>query len=193
MHINPDHFLQTASGRVTTPERNAEAWQQCFAALDAALQRSDLWTKVYLLIGPQGSGKSTWARRITIEEPLSILFDAILVKRSERSPILAKARERGVPAVAVWFRTPLAVCLARNSVRPADEIAAEQGIRNVYAAVEPPSPSEGFAEVVEVGQPGESLSAATNGHLQFLTRAGALADIANLPDNALQMRCKEFR
>jgi len=83
------------------------------------------------------------------------LFDAILVKRSERSPILAKARERGVPAVAVWFRTPLAVCLARNSVRPADEIAAEQGIRNVYAAVEPPSPSEGFAEVVEVGHPGD--------------------------------------
>ena len=95
--------------------------------------------------------------------------------------------------MTVWFRTPLAVCLARNSARPADEIAAEQGIRNVYAAVEPPSPSEGFAEVVEVGQPGESLSAATNGHLQFLTRAGALADIANLPDNALQMRCKEFR
>ena len=155
MHINPGHFLQTAAGRVTTPERNAEAWQQCFAALDAALQRSDLWTKVYLLIGPQGSGKSTWARRMTIEEPLSILFDAILVKRSERSPILAKARERGVPAVAVWFRTPLAVCLARNSVRPADEIAAEQGIRNVYAAVEPPSPSEGFAEVVEVGHPGD--------------------------------------
>jgi predicted kinase len=155
VHINPDHFLQTAAGRVTTPERNAEAWKQCFAALDAALQRSDLSTKVYLLIGPQGSGKSTWARRKAIEEPLSIFFDAILVKRSERSPILAKARDRGVPAVAVWFRTPLAACLARNSARPADEIVAEQGIRNVYAAVEPPSHLEGFAEVVEVGHPAD--------------------------------------
>lgn len=153
VHINPDHFLQTAAGRVTTPERNAEAWRQCFAAFDAALQSSDVSTRVYLLIGPQGSGKSTWARRKTIEEPLSIFFDAILVKRSERSSILAKARERGVPAVAVWFRTPLAVCLARNSARPPDEIAAEQGIRNVYAAVEPPSHAEGFDELVEVGRP----------------------------------------
>lgn len=155
MHINPDHFLETSAGRVTTPERNAEAWKQCFELLDAALQSSDVSTKVYLLIGPQGSGKSTWARRKSIEEPHSIFFDAILVKRSERSPILAKARERGVPAVAVWFRTPLADCLARNAARPTDEIAAEQGIRNVYAAVEPPSHSEGFAEVSEVGRPGD--------------------------------------
>jgi predicted kinase len=155
LHINPDHFLQTAAGRVTTPERNAEAWRQCFAAFDAALQSSELSTRVYLLIGPQGSGKSTWARRTSIEEPLSVFFDAILVKRSERSPILAKTRERGVPAIAVWFRTPLAVCLARNSARPPDEIAAEQGIRNVYAAVEPPSHAEGFAEIVEVGRPGD--------------------------------------
>jgi predicted kinase len=153
VHINPDHFLQTADGRVTTPERNAEAWAQCFVALDAALQSSNVSTRVYCLIGPQGSGKSTWARRKTIEEPHAIFFDAILVKRSERSPILAKARERGVLAVAVWFRTPLEDCLARNSARPTDEIAAEQGLRNVYAAVEPPSNSEGFAEVIEVGLP----------------------------------------
>ena len=59
MHINPDHFLETAAGRVTTPERNAEAWKQCFELLDAALQSSDASTKVYVLIGPQGSGKST--------------------------------------------------------------------------------------------------------------------------------------
>jgi len=155
VHINPDHFLQTLAGRVTTPERNDEAWKKCFAALDAALQGADLATKVYVLIGPQGSGKSTWARRKVLEEPRSILFDAILVKRSERSPILAKARERQLSVVAVWFKTPLAVCLARNSARPVDEIAAEQGIRNVYAAVQPPSHSEGFAEIVEVDNHGD--------------------------------------
>lgn len=155
VHINPDHFLETAAGRVTTPERNAEAWKQCFELLDAALQSSDVSTKIYVLIGPQGSGKSTWARRKNIEESHSIFFDAILVKRSERSPILVKARERGVPALAVWFRTSLADCLARNAARPIDEIAAEQGIRNVYSAVEPPSHSEGFTEVIEVGHAGD--------------------------------------
>ncbi len=150
MHINPDHFLQTTAGRVTTPERNAEAWTQCFAALDVALEASDPSTMVYVLVGPQGSGKSTWARQRAADEPNAILFDAILVKRSERSPILTRARDRGIPAIAVWFRTPLDICLARNATRPADEVASEQGIKNVYAAVEAPTQSEGFAEVIEV-------------------------------------------
>ena len=150
MHINPDHFLETSAGRVTTPARNAEAWKQCFAALELALRSADLRVKLYVLIGPQGSGKSTWARRKVIGEPNAILFDAILVKQSERSPILAMARDREIPAVAVWFRPPLEVCLARNAARKADEVAAEQGIRNVYAAVEPPSRSEGFTEIIEV-------------------------------------------
>jgi predicted kinase len=72
------------------------------------------------------------------------------VKQSERAPILARAQERGLAAVAVWFRTPLDVCLARNAARPADEIVREQGIKNVYAAVEPPSRTEGFDHIIEI-------------------------------------------
>lgn len=150
MHINPDHFLETPNGRVTTPERNAEAWTKCYQALDAALEAANLAAKVFVLVGAQGSGKSTWARRKHAEEPDAILFDAILVKRSERARILAMASARGVPAVAVWFRTPLDVCLSRNRARPTDEIAAERGIRNVFAAIEPPTIAEGFSAVVEV-------------------------------------------
>lgn len=150
MHINPDHFLETRTGRITTPERNAKAWQSCFAALDLALSATRLDAKVYVLIGPQGSGKSTWAQRRTIEEPDAIIFDAILVKRSERQPILERVQQHSRTAVAVWFRTPLDVCLARNASRPPDEIAAEQGIRNVHAALEPPSHAEGFAEIIEI-------------------------------------------
>jgi predicted kinase len=150
VHINPDHYLDTPAGRITTPERNAEAWQKCFAALDIALSETALDAKVYVLIGAQGSGKSTWARRRKTEEPQAIIFDAILVKRSERRPILERVGQRGGLAIAVWFRTPLDVCLARNGARPPDEVAAEQGIKNVYAALEPPSYSEGFAEIVEI-------------------------------------------
>jgi predicted kinase len=79
-----------------------------------------------------------------------VIFDAILVKKSERAPILAAAREFGVTAVAVWFRTPLAACIARNAARPPDQVANEQGLRNVFAAVEPPNQAEGFAYVLEV-------------------------------------------
>lgn len=150
MHINPDHFLQTPAGRITTPERNALAWQSCFAALDVALSRARPGTRVYVLIGPQGSGKSTWARWRKVEEPDAIIFDAILVKRSERRPILESVRQHSSAAIAVWFQTPLDVCLARNAARPPDEIAAEQGIRNVHAALEPPGDAEGFAGIIEI-------------------------------------------
>lgn len=81
-----------------------------------------------------------------------MVFDAILVKKSERAPILEEARRKGVQAVAVWFQTPLAECLARNAARPIDEIVDEQGLRNVFAALEPPTEAEGFARTVVVGQ-----------------------------------------
>jgi predicted AAA+ superfamily ATPase len=63
-HINPDHFLQTETDRVIRPERNARAWQQSYDAFDDALLRATDATTVYVLVGPQGAGKSTWARQL---------------------------------------------------------------------------------------------------------------------------------
>lgn len=149
MHINPDHFLETSAGRITTPERNAWAWEQCHAALATVLEAAKAGARLYVLVGAQGSGKSTWASKLLAQEPEAIVFDAILVKKSEREPILAAARKCGVQVVAVWFRTPLAVCLARNAGRPPDEVVNEQALRNVHAAVEPPTCTEGFVQVLE--------------------------------------------
>lgn len=150
MHINPDHFLDTAEGRVWCAERNARAWEQCFLALTTALKAAHPGARLCVLVGAQGSGKSTWAKQLVEREPGAIIFDAILVKRSERAPILLAANEHGVPAIAVWFRTPLADCLARNATRPLDQVADERGLRNVFAAVEGPSEAEGFVEVLEI-------------------------------------------
>ena len=151
VHINPDHFLQTPDGRLTTRGRNATAWEQCFAALPDALSRAASTSRsLYVLVGAQGSGKSTWARARVQLEPGCVVFDAILVKRAERAPLVAHARRHGVPAIAVWFRTPLDACLARNAARPADEVAHEQGLRNVFAALEPPTEQEGFVSVWHV-------------------------------------------
>jgi len=150
VHINPDLLLTTPEGRLTTPERNAKAWQQCFALLRSALATATPSARVYVLVGAQGSGKSTWAGAHLKHEPDAIVFDAILVKRSERAPILAAAWNAGVQVEAVWFLTPLETCLARNAARPGDEVADEQGLRNVFAAVEPPSLEEGFAQVLTV-------------------------------------------
>jgi hypothetical protein len=148
MHLNPDHFLETPEGRVITPERNAWAWRRCFEELPGALRQLGTNGVLYVLIGAQGAGKSTWAKARKKLEPQCVIFDAILVKREERVPILREARDAGVPAVAAWFQTPLHVCLARNAARPVDEIADETGLRNVFAAVEPPSEQEGFSSVL---------------------------------------------
>ncbi|HMN78133.1 MAG TPA: hypothetical protein PKC97_18925 [Burkholderiaceae bacterium] len=82
--------------------------------------------------------------------PAAIVFDAILVRRIERAPILVAAAARNMPVVAGWFQTPLGICLARSAARPTDQIAEESGSRNVFAALEPPGPDEGFADVIEV-------------------------------------------
>ena len=155
MHINPDHFLQTPRGRIVTPERNAWAWQQCFLALDRELATIGSAARLYVLVGAQGSGKTTWAKARKVAEPPCVIFDAILVKRSERAPILQQARRYAVPAVAVWFRASLEGCLARNAARPPDEAVHEQGLRRVHAAIEEPTEDEGFTSVwqVEIADP----------------------------------------
>ena len=151
MHINPDHFLETPEGRLTTPERNSMAWERCYAALPEALARAARTSSyIYVLIGAQASGKSTWARERKELEPDCVVFDAILVKRAERAPILARAAAASVAAIAVWFRTPLTLCLERNAARPLDEVVSERGLRNVFAALEPPSEHEGFVRILQV-------------------------------------------
>src|SRR6185369_9847008 len=97
MHINLDDFLDTGSGRIWTVERNAEAWKRSFAAFAIALEQATQKTTVYVLVGAQASGKTTWARAKAAEDPNAILFDAIFVKKSERLPILKSARGAGVP------------------------------------------------------------------------------------------------
>ncbi|MFD2838783.1 AAA family ATPase [Azotobacter vinelandii] len=81
---------------------------------------------------------------------MSLFFDALLVKYRERIPILAAAESKRLKTIAVWFRTPLEVCLARNAARAADELVPEQAVRNVYVAIEPPTRAEGFERVIQV-------------------------------------------
>ena len=150
MHINPDHFLETPEGRVITPERNAWAWEECNRVLHETLRNASPPSSLYVMVGAQASGKSTWARRKQSDEPEAIIFDAILVKRSEREPILTAAARHRIPAVAVWLRTTLDECVERNSQRTPNEMVNERGLRNVFAALEPPEVDEGFSAIVEV-------------------------------------------
>ncbi|MCO5356465.1 ATP-binding protein [Acidovorax kalamii] len=149
MHINPDHFLQTDRGRVFTPERNRHAWANSYSALERTLGETARPATVYLLVGPQGAGKSTWVKNRPLAEG-AVYFDAILVKRSERAEILSRIKPFGAQVIAVWLQTSLLACLERNAARPADEAVNEKALRNVYAALEAPSLSEGFDAIIEV-------------------------------------------
>jgi len=60
MHINPDHFLQTENGRIINAELNRLAWKSAHLALSEALLVTPKPSRLYLLIGAQGAGKSTW-------------------------------------------------------------------------------------------------------------------------------------
>ena len=155
MHINPDHFLQTALGRVFTPERNRQAWASSYSALESTLGEIDPPAIVYLLVGPQGAGKSTWVKNRPNAER-AVYFDAILVKRSERAQVLTVIKPFSAKAIAVWLQTPLLACLERNALRPAYEVVDEQALRNVYAALEAPLLIEGFDAII--GVPHDQLS-----------------------------------
>jgi AAA domain len=154
--INPDDFLLTPAGRVWTPERNEAAWEQAYASLRQALSRkphdnvAGQKRDLYLVCGIQGSGKSTWIRNNAPQLAPCVFFDAALPKASHRLPILAMAHSVGAPAHAVWIDTPLEVCLRRNAERQIDERVPEAAIRSVATQFEPPSPAEGFIEVLHV-------------------------------------------
>lgn len=143
--IDPDAFLETGAGRIWTPERNAAAWCQAFAALRGWLEAGTV-ARLVVVCGLQGSGKSTW---IASQEPEAgtVCFDAALPGARHRAPIVALARSYGVPVAAVWIRAPLALALERNSQRPDDRRVPAESIRSVDRLFEPPGTDEGFVTV----------------------------------------------
>ena len=150
-HINPDHFLDTGTGRVYTQQRSDAAWQQAYCALADALRTAPPGAELFVVVGLQGAGKSTWVgKNLHRVGAHAVFFDAAMPARVHRERVLAHGLQCGVPAVAVWVDVPLAVALARNGARPSDERVPEAAVRSVFAMLERPSLDEGFVRVIEV-------------------------------------------
>ncbi|CAN2533000.1 hypothetical+protein [Methylocapsa aurea] len=149
LRIDPDDFLETSVGRVWTPERSRQAWNDAFDALRGALAvRSD--REVLVVCGLQGAGKSTWVVENARSYAPCICFDAALPGARHRAPIIEICLEHRARARAIWIKTQLEVALKRNASRPLDQRVPEASIRSVSELFEPPSLSEGFFEVVVV-------------------------------------------
>ena len=148
---------------------------------------------LYVLVGIQASGKSTWASanaarlqavvvasdeirneleaagvpaeregdrvfaifeaRVAhwLDAGRNVIADATHARRPWRANVLAIARQRGVPVVAVWFPVPLAVSRARNAGKPGgarwgDRVVADEVLVDMLQHLDPPGTDE-FDEI----------------------------------------------
>lgn len=113
------------------------------------LAREDV-ERAVLLVGPPGSGKSTWLAQN--KEPGTVYFDATNTHKKKRSRLVKAALSAGKPISVVVMTTPLETCQARNAERTQGRRVPQQVVAQMASQLEqdPPSPEEGFASVVRV-------------------------------------------
>lgn len=148
MIICPDSYLKDEKGVYSFSKHRAnEAWQRAIIELDEQL-RARVPSIIFVLAGPQGSGKSTWAAQHRPVVPgISLYFDATLPSSSDRSAIVVRARRVGARVVCVRFLTPLDQCLRNCAQRDAERKIPDKIIRGVFETFEEITVDEGFDEI----------------------------------------------
>jgi len=135
-----------------------------------------------ILIGIQGSGKSTFYRerffdthlrisldllrtrhrekillRACLEGKQSFVVDNTNVTLADRQRYLVPAKESGFIVTGYYFSSRLDEALARNRQRTGKQRIPDRGVAGTYKRLELPSPDEGFdrlyyVRIVESGQ-----------------------------------------
>jgi predicted kinase len=132
--------------------------------------------EVVVMVGLQGSGKSTWVarhlagthevvskdhwpnarhrerrqRRVLNEllaEGRDVVVDNTNPSPAERAPIIEIARAHGATVRAVYLDVPLHVCVARNEARQGRARVPLVGVLAAFGRLVPPTGEEGFDRV----------------------------------------------
>lgn len=128
-----------------------------------------------ILIGLQGSGKSTFCRQRFFDTHVRLNLDMLRTRnrearllaacveigqrfvvdntnptRAERVVYIAAAKMAGFRVIGYYFRSRVEDCLRRNALRPADRLVPVKGVLGTAARLERPSLAEGFEELFHV-------------------------------------------
>jgi predicted kinase len=132
--------------------------------------------EVVVMVGLQGSGKTTWVarhlagthevvskdhwpnarhrerrqRRVLDEllaEGKDVVIDNTNLSPANRAPIIAIARAHGATVRAVYLDVPLHICAARNEARQGRARVPLVGVLAAFERLVPPSTEEGFDRV----------------------------------------------
>jgi len=133
-----------------------------------------LWAKVeaVILIGIQGSGKSTFYRERFFDTHVRISLDLLKTRAREREFLaaclrtgqkfvvdntnvrveqrreyIALARAAGFRVIGYFFDTPLRTALARNNARSGGAAIPVPGVIGTHKRMERPAVEEGFDEL----------------------------------------------
>jgi hypothetical protein len=152
--IDPDHYLDLSRLEPFSPEEGRAAWEQAYSALEEELSLRGTRAKLFVVLGLQAGGKSTWVEHqlLTAVDDW-VFFSGPLPSAAHRLRALELGRRFGATAIGVWVKVPLELALARNAQRTGLARVPEGVIRHVHENLEPPSLTEGFHEVVVVEAP----------------------------------------
>ena len=147
MILSPDDYLLDEDGRyMWTPERSRMAWGRIQQEVLDLLPRH---SKLVLLAGLPGAGKTCWVHTPGNIEPGALYLDATFVKKVWRRPFLQLALRLGKPIEILCFKVPLSTLLERNSKRPTTRTPGPEVLIEWFETFnrEFPSTSDGFNRV----------------------------------------------
>lgn len=118
--ISPDQYLVDQYDYEWTPERAGEAWAYSY---------------------------QQYAKELT--KGVDIIWDATFLRGIDRSAVLNFAKGFGYHCTAIYFDTPIAICLERNQNRDREPVP-EKTIKNMAKMIQIPREREGFHEIIKI-------------------------------------------